>query len=84
MLHGVNPDGSWNIGASKTGYFVIFASAHGIFSEDFAAIDEYHALRQAYEICGHDWEGWVTVDDNSKLAEDDESEPILSFKHTRQ
>ena len=55
MLHGVNPDRSWNIGASKTGYFVIFASAHGIFSEDFAAVDAY-----------------------------DESEPILSFKHTRQ
>jgi hypothetical protein len=61
-----------------TGYFVIFSSNDSVFARDFQTTDEYAAVTKAFEICGEDWEGLVTVEDNSKWQE--ECEPVLCFE----
>jgi len=63
---------------SATGYFVIFSSNYSVFASDFQTIDEYAAVTKALEICGENWEGLVTVEDNSKWEE--ECEPVLCFE----
>lgn len=62
----------------KTGYFVIFSSKDAVYAADFQTRDEYEAVSQAFEICGEDWTGIVSVEDNSKWEED--GEPILEFE----
>ena len=64
-----------------TGYFVIFSSNDSVFAGDFQTIDEYEAVTNAFEKCGEDWEGLVTVEDNANWEE--ESEPVLSFEYNR-
>ena len=64
-----------------TGYFVIFSSNGSTFAGDFQTNDEYEAVTKALEITGEDWEGLVTVEDNTKWEE--EREPILCFEFHR-
>jgi hypothetical protein len=78
MLRAGTAQGPQVIYLCATGYFVIFSSKDSVFANDFHAIDEFEAVTKAFEICGENWEGIVTVEDNSKWEED--CEPILCFE----
>jgi hypothetical protein len=62
----------------ETGYFVIFSARDSVYAADFQTTDEYEAVTKAFEICGENWEGLVTVEENRTWEED--CEPILCFE----
>ena len=77
LQNGTKPD-YLIINPCKTGYFVICSTRDAIFAGDFQTQEEYSAVTEALKICGEDWVGNISVDDNSRWKE--ESEPVLFFE----
>ena len=78
MLRAGTAQGPQVIYPCETGYFVVFSSQDSVFAGDFQTTDEFEAVTKALEICGDDWEGLVSIEDNTKWEE--ECEPVLCFE----
>ena len=68
--------GGFLIPSTNHGYTVYCESDNDFFTKEIYAENEYQAVTKALALCGEEWKGLITVDDNSNFG----IEPLLQFE----